>query len=80
VPPVSCPHAGLIPRLAGEAAALASFVQQQANKQGVWIAMDAKTRQRSALHVGDRRHTRAEHLWAQLSAVYRQHATVYTEQ
>jgi IS1 transposase len=32
-----------------------SFVGKQANKQWIWIAMDAKTRQVIAFHVGDRR-------------------------
>jgi hypothetical protein len=31
-----------------------SFVQKKANKQWVWIAMDATTRQIIAFHVGDR--------------------------
>lgn len=61
VQPVSCQHDVLIQRLAVEAAALASFVQKKANKQWVWIAMEVKTRQIMAFHVGDRRPTRAEH-------------------
>src|SRR5262245_9298644 len=58
---------------------MASFVQQKANKQWIWIAMDAKTRQIIALHVGDRSHTSAEHLWAKMPHAYRQHATFYTD-
>jgi insertion element IS1 protein InsB len=42
--------------------------------------MDAKTRQSIALHVGDRSHTSAEHLWAKIPQAYRQHATFYTDQ
>jgi IS1 family transposase len=70
----------LIQRLEVEADELASFVQKKANKQWVWIAMDAKTRQIIAFHVGDRSHTSAEHLWAKIPHAYRQHATFYTDQ
>jgi insertion element IS1 protein InsB len=80
VQPVSCTRDVLIQRLEVEANALASFVQKTAHKQWVWIAMDAKTRQVIAFHVGDRSHTSAEHLWAQIPQAYRQHATFYTDQ
>jgi len=80
VHPVSWQHEVLIQRLAVEADALASFVQKKAHQQWVWSAMDAKTRQSIALHVGDRSHTRAEHLWAKIPEVYRHYATVYTDQ
>ena len=63
-----------------EADELASFVQKKANKQWVWSAMDAKTRQVIAFHVGDRSHKSAEHLWAKSPPAYRQHATFYTDQ
>jgi insertion element IS1 protein InsB len=33
-----------------------------------------------AFHVGDRSHTSAAYLWAQISQAYRQHATFYTDQ
>ena len=55
-------------------------MQKKANKQWVWIAMDAKTRQSIAFHVGDRSHTSAEHLWAKMPQAYCQHATFYTDQ
>ena len=55
-----------------EADELASFVQKKANKQWVRIAMDAKTRQIIAFHVGDRRHKSAEQLWAKIPQAYRQ--------
>ena len=42
--------------------------------------MDAKPRQILAFHVGDRRPTSAEHLWAKRPHAYRQHATFYTDQ
>src|ERR671939_433196 len=79
VQPVSCQHDVLIQRLEVEADELASFVQKKANKQWVWIAMDIKTRQIIAFHVGDRSHTSAEHLWAKIPHAYRQHATFYTD-
>jgi hypothetical protein len=44
VQPVSCQHDVLIQRLAVEADEMASFVQQKANKQWVWIAMDRRFR------------------------------------
>ena len=80
VQPVSCQHDVLIQRLAVKADELASFVQKKANKQWVWIAMDAKTRQIIAFHVGDRSHTSTEQLWAKIPQAYRQHTTFYTDQ
>jgi insertion element IS1 protein InsB len=80
VQPVSCTRDVLIQRLEVEAGELASFVQKKANKQWVWIAMDATTRQVIAFHVGDRSHTSAAHLWAKIPQAYRQHATLYTDQ
>jgi insertion element IS1 protein InsB len=53
VQPVSCTH-DVLQRLEVEADEMASFVQKRAHKQWVWIAMDAKTRQIIAFHVGDR--------------------------
>jgi len=66
--------------LAVEADAMASFVQKQAHKPWIWIAIDAKARQVIALHVGDRSRTCAKRLWAKLPAAYRQHAPFYTDQ
>jgi len=80
VQPVSWSRDVLSQRLEVEADALASFVQKKANKQWVWSAMEATTRQIIALHVGDRRHKSAEHLWVKIPHAYRQHATLYTDQ
>ena len=80
VQPVSCQHAVLIQRLAVAADTMASCVQQKANKPWIWSAMDAKTRQIMAFHVGDRSHKSAEPLWAKIPQAYRQHATCYTDQ
>ena len=59
---------------------LDSFVKKKANKQRIWIAMDATTRQVMAFHVGDRRRKSAKRLWAKIPEAYRQHATFYTDQ
>jgi insertion element IS1 protein InsB len=80
VQPVTCNQDIMIRRLEVEADEMASFVQQKANKQWIWIAMDAKTRQVIAFHVGDRSRKSAKRLWAKIPLAYRQHATVYTDQ
>jgi insertion element IS1 protein InsB len=80
VQPVRCTQDVIIKRLEVEADAMASFVQKKANKQWIWIAMDTKTRQVIALHVGDRSHKSAKRLWAKIPEAYRQHATFYTDQ
>ena len=80
VRPVTCHGNVMIRRLEVEADEMSSFVQKKANKQWIWIAMDATTRQIIAFHVGDRSHTSAEHLWAKIPPAYRQHATFYTDQ
>ena len=41
-------------KLEAEADEMWSFVQKKANKQWIWLAMDATTRQIIAFHVGDR--------------------------
>ena len=67
-------------RLEVEADEMASLVQKKANKQWIWIAMDAKTRQVIAFHLGDRSSRSARRLWAKVPQAYRQHATFYTDQ
>jgi insertion element IS1 protein InsB len=62
-----------------EADEMASFVKKKANKQWIWLAMDATTRQVMAFHVGDRRRKNAKRLWAKIPEAYRQHATFYTD-
>jgi insertion element IS1 protein InsB len=68
----------VIRQLEAEAEEMWSFVGKRANKQWLWIAMDAKTRQVIAFHVGDRNRKSGEQLWAQIPAVYQQQATFYT--
>jgi len=57
-----------------------SFVAHKANKQWIWIALDADTREVVALVVGDRSQTTAQALWDALPPVYRQHAIYYTDE
>jgi hypothetical protein len=52
VQPVTCHGNVMMRRLEVEADEMASFVQKKANKQWIWIAMDATTRQVMAFHVG----------------------------
>ena len=52
----------MLRRLAVEADARASFVKKKANKQWIWIAMDATSRQVIAFDVGDRSRRRAKRL------------------
>jgi insertion element IS1 protein InsB len=70
----------LLSRLEAEADEMWSFVQKKANKQWIWIAMDAKTRQIIAFHVGDRSRGSAKELWANIPPGYREQATFHTDQ
>ena len=56
-----------------------SFVDNKGNKQWVWIAMDAHTREIIGLHVGERSAKSARALWQSLPGVYRQCAVIYTD-
>jgi insertion element IS1 protein InsB len=80
VQPVGCTQDVVIQRLEVEADEMQSFVKKKENKQWIWIAMDAKTRQVMAFHVGDRSRRSAKRLWAKIPEAYRQHATFYTDQ
>jgi insertion element IS1 protein InsB len=70
----------ILQRLEAELDELWSFVGKKANRQWVWIAMDASTRQVIAFHVGDRSQASGERLWANLPAAYREQAIFYTDQ
>src|SRR5215475_5275022 len=48
------PATVLIYQLEAEADEMWNFVQKKVNKQWIWLAMDATTRQIIAFHVGDR--------------------------
>jgi insertion element IS1 protein InsB len=67
-------------RLEAEADERWSFVQQKAHKQWIWIAMDAKTRQIIAFHVGDRSRDSAKQLWADIPMGDREPALFHTDQ
>lgn len=73
------PTAVVLTRLEAEADEMWSFVQKKANKQWVWIAMDATTRQIIAFHVGDRSRESAKALWATLPVVYQEQAPFHTD-
>ena len=80
VRPVASPRDVRIGRLEVEADELWRFVTKKTNQQWVGIAMDKQTRQIMAFHVGDRSHARAQQLWANLPAGYRDRAMFYTDQ
>ena len=56
-----------------------SFVDDKGNKQWVWLAIDATTREVLGCHIGDRSRESARALWQSIPAVYRQCAVVYTD-
>jgi insertion element IS1 protein InsB len=80
VQPVTCHGNVIMRRLEVEADEMSSFVQTRANKQWIWIAMDAKSRQVIAFDVGDHSRRSAKRLWAKIPQAYRRQATFYTDQ
>jgi IS1 family transposase len=56
-----------------------SFFDRKGNKQWIWLALDANTREIIGCHIGDRSRESAKALWKSIPAVYRQCATVYTD-
>jgi insertion element IS1 protein InsB len=80
VQPITCNADIMIQRLEVEADEMSSFVQKRANKQWIWLAMDTKTRQIMAFHIGDRSRKSARRLWAKIPEAYRQQAMFYTDQ
>jgi insertion element IS1 protein InsB len=56
-----------------------SFVDHKGNKQWVWLALDAATREIIGCHVGDRSQVSAQALWDSLPQRYRQYARIYTD-
>jgi insertion element IS1 protein InsB len=77
--PVS-PTDVVIRHLEAEVDEMWSFVQKKANKQWLWIAMDANTRQVMAFHVGDRSRDSARQLWAKIPLGYREQAKFHPDQ
>jgi insertion element IS1 protein InsB len=80
VQPPAAPTEVVIRQLEAEADEMWSFVGKRANKQWIWIAMDARTRQVIAFHVGDHSRDSAKQLWAKIPWVYRAQATFHTDQ
>ena len=56
-----------------------SFVDNKDNKQWVWLALDAVTREIVGVYIGARDETAAQGLWDSLPGVYRQCAIAYTD-
>ncbi len=56
-----------------------SFVNSKGNKQWIWLALDAKTREIVGVHIGDRSRESAFKLWNSLPPVYRKCAVCYTD-
>src|SRR5262245_64266810 len=72
VQPITAHQDVMMQRLEVEANEMSSFVKK-GNKQWIGIAMDAKTRQVMAFHVGDRSRKSAKRLWVKMPLVYRHH-------
>jgi IS1 family transposase len=58
---------------------MCSFVGSKANKQWIWLAIDAVTREIVGVYIGDRSAQAAKQLWRSLPPVYRQCAVCYTD-
>ncbi len=56
-----------------------SFVGAKKNKQWIWLAIDADTREIVGVFIGERSRQSAKGLWQSLPAIYRQCAICYTE-
>ncbi len=54
-------------------------MDNKGNKQWVWLALDADTREIVGVYIGARDETSAQGLWDSLPPVYRQCAVAYTD-
>lgn len=54
-------------------------MDNKGNKQWVWLALDADTREIVGVYIGAREEAAARKLWKSLPAVYRQCAIAYTD-
>jgi len=77
--PVEGTPAVILQRLEAELDELWSSVGKKANRQWVWIAMDATTQQVISFHIGDRGGQSAQALWEKIPAMYQEHAVFYTD-
>ena len=62
-----------------EADELWSFVARRANKRWLWLALERRTRQIIALHIGDRSHESAISLWAKIPTAIKVRSLVLTD-
>ena len=79
IQPMGSPTAVTLHRLETEADEMCRFVGKKTNKQWIWLAMDTRTRQVIACHVGDRSRKSAGQLWGDVPAAYREQAGLYTD-
>ena len=56
-----------------------SFLGSKQNKQWIWLAIDADSREIIGVFVGDRSRQAAKGLWQSLPTIYRQCAICYTD-
>jgi insertion element IS1 protein InsB len=56
-----------------------SFVDNKGNKQWVWLALDADTREIVGVYIGAPDEATAQKLWESLPSVYRQCAVAHTD-
>lgn len=56
-----------------------SYVKNKENKQWIWIAIDAQTKQIIAFHVGDHSEESAKKLWEKIPVAYRENSTFFTD-
>lgn len=56
-----------------------SFVGSKANRQWIWIALDAETKQVIAFHVADHSEESAKKLWEKIPITYRENAQFSTD-
>ncbi len=79
VEPTSDTQRVILHRLEAEVEELWSFVDTKANRQWVWIAMEADTRQILAFYVGGRSRQSAQALWGKIPTGYQEQAMFYTD-
>jgi IS1 family transposase len=63
-----------------EADEIWSFVGHKGNRAWIWLALDTKTRQVIACHIGGRDKKDARILWDSIPEVYKNDADFYTDQ
>ncbi len=56
-----------------------SFVRSKDNKQWIWLAIDALTKEIVGVYIGSREESGAKGLWDSLPPVYRQCASCFTD-